>query len=496
MARCIRPLLFIIVFALMGGRPSIGQDEILGTVYEAPLATIKIDGDLSDWADIGGDVLSHSQLGGGSNAPLQIDIRWAWDETYLYTLVQETSPDDDRVEGVDAIDWTFDTQVSTGPAVPLGTDSVGFYDVPGEDSGINPTLDDQTGPVTQFWVGLSSSTAADQIRHQARMFPENGSTDFLIERDAANNLDNNLRAVEFRMLWNDIRYDQSDPDAIDGHTLQDVGVGYTFRNDPLVVDGVGDGSQFNGQSYPGGASNPNRILPEDVSFVRLISDVPQLQAGDADQDLKFDQLDLVRVQIAAKYLTAQVATWGDGDWNGAPGGRQGAPPAGDGRFDQIDIIAALGPGIYLTGPYAAVGAGGQTGDGQASIGYDVDTGEVWVDAPHGIQLTSLNIDSEAGIFTGSPAENLGGSFDNDADNNIFKATFGSSFGSVSFGNVAQAGLSEQFIQNDLTVIGSLLGGGGLGPVDLIYVPEPSTALLTILGVLTLITWHQRHWRLP
>ena len=46
---------------------------------------------------------------------------------------------------------------------------------------------------------------------------------------------------------------------------------------------------------------------------------PSLQAGDSDQDLDFDQLDLVQVQIAAKYLTGQPATWGEGDWNGAPG---------------------------------------------------------------------------------------------------------------------------------------------------------------------------------
>ena len=50
-----------------------------------------------------------------------------------------------------------------------------------------------------------------------------------------------------------------------------------------------------------------------------------LQAGDADQDLDFDQLDLVKVQIAGKYLTGQAATWGDGDWNGAPGGRSAVP---------------------------------------------------------------------------------------------------------------------------------------------------------------------------
>lgn len=40
---------------------------------------------------------------------------------------------------------------------------------------------------------------------------------------------------------------------------------------------------------------------------------PRLQAGDANQDLRFDQLDLVQVQIAAKYLTGQAATWGEGD---------------------------------------------------------------------------------------------------------------------------------------------------------------------------------------
>ena len=208
-----------------------------------------------------------------------------------------------------------------------------------------------------------------------------------------------------------------------------------------------------------------------------------LEAGDADQDLDFDQLDLVKVQIAAKYLTGQPATWGEGDWNGAPGGEPGSPPLGNGLFDQLDIIAALSAGKYLTGPYAALAAGGVTGDGQTSIGYDPSTGEVWVDAPAGTDLTSINIDSAAAVFSGEPAQNLGGSFDNDADDNIFKATFGSSFGSLSFGNVAQAGLSESFLAADLSVVGSLAGGGDLGNVDLIYIPEPSTIALLAIGLL-------------
>ncbi len=223
------------------------------------------------------------------------------------------------------------------------------------------------------------------------------------------------------------------------------------------------------------------------TFVSEKPEGPPLQAGDADEDLDFDQLDLVRVQVAAKYLTGQLATWGQGDWNGAPGGNPGSPPAGDGLFNQRDIVAAQQAGLYLRGRYAAVAPNGRQGDGQTSVIYNGGTGEIAVDAPAGVALTSINIDSAAGIFTGAPAQNLGGSFDNDADNNIFKATFGSSFGSISFGRVATVGLTQESLLGDLTVVGSLAGGGALGNVDLIYVPEPSTVLLALVSLVALVS---------
>jgi hypothetical protein len=128
-------------------------------------------------------------------------------------------------------------------------------------------------------------------------------------------------------------------------------------------------------------------------------------------------------------------------------------------------ISLLLPGVAG----AAILGGGVLGDGQTSLVYDAATGELSLDPPSGGALTSINIDSAAGSFTGPEPPVLGGSFDNYSPTNLFKATFGSSFGAISFGRVFAAGLSEAFLLSDLTVVGSLDGGGDLGAVDLVYV---------------------------
>jgi hypothetical protein len=56
-------------------------------------------------------------------------------------------------------------------------------------------------------------------------------------------------------------------------------------------------------------------------------------------DLDFDQFDLAKVHIAGKYVSGAPATWDEGDWHGAPGGYPGNPAAGDGLFNQRDIVA-------------------------------------------------------------------------------------------------------------------------------------------------------------
>ena len=65
-----------------------------------------------------------------------------------------------------------------------------------------------------------------------------------------------------------------------------------------------------------------------------------VEAGDANGDLRFDQMDVVQVLKGDKYLSGERASWDEGDWND------------DGVFDQLDLVAALQTGNYLQGQYA------------------------------------------------------------------------------------------------------------------------------------------------
>ena len=122
------------------------------------------------------------------------------------------------------------------------------------------------------------------------------------------------------------------------------------------------------------------------------------------------------------------------------------------------------------------------GDDQTSLVYNRSTGELSIDAPAGKELTSINITSDGGKFLGDKPVALDGAFDNFDSGNLFKATFGGSFGNISFGNVLPTGLSAGDVTADVSAVGSLSGGGDLGQVDLIYIPEPSTFVLIGLGM--------------
>lgn len=138
---------------------------------------------------------------------------------------------------------------------------------------------------------------------------------------------------------------------------------------------------------------------------------------------------------------------------------------------------------------AALAPGGVVNDTRPSIVYYEATGEIDVDVPVDVQLMFIGITSETHLFADGICIN--GSYDN-CKEILFRAAFATSFGSFSFGEVAPPGLSEKFLESDLTARSGLLGGGELVEFDLVYipVPEPATTLLLCLGLLPAI-FHRR-----
>lgn len=144
---------------------------------------------------------------------------------------------------------------------------------------------------------------------------------------------------------------------------------------------------------------------------------------------------------------------------------------------------------------------GQVADDQTSLGYNARTGELWVDAPSGQQLAAIQIASRTASFTFSGlaqtselAELLVCPRGEDCpEQSIFLAAFGEGFGSLDLGEVLLPGLPPEFLLEDLSVAGSLAGNGELGPVDLIYIPEPGGLALAAVGLagLSAAAWRSR-----
>jgi hypothetical protein len=143
----------------------------------------------------------------------------------------------------------------------------------------------------------------------------------------------------------------------------------------------------------------------------------------------------------------------------------------------------------MAGSFPAL-AGDAASDAVVQLWYNANNGELRAIPAVGKMFTSVNIqiDNSAFTFTGPRPPSLTGDFDNYSADNIFKATFGSSFGDTNFGSVLATGLAKDSLMANLTVDGSYAGGGALGDVFLNFlpIPEPSTFILILLGLVGLL----------
>ena len=102
---------------------------------------------------------------------------------------------------------------------------------------------------------------------------------------------------------------------------------------PAQADGLGSSLEI--IDPRGGGSDPrNWRASSQVAGTPGTDGSNPLRPGDSNGDGRFDQLDIVQVLQADKYLKDVNATFAEGDWNN------------DGRFDSLDIVLALQDGRY------------------------------------------------------------------------------------------------------------------------------------------------------
>ncbi len=159
------------------------------------------------------------------------------------------------------------------------------------------------------------------------------------------------------------------------------------------------------------------------------------------------------------------------------------------RKAQVLFSVAL---VLLCGSFAkaavptngSVGAGAD--DGLITLVYDPANGSLSLDAA-GKELTALEVLSAGSNFKGAKPAQVNGLFDVFTPAKFFILKPGNArFGDQDFGTALAPGLTKDQVGADLTVSGALFPSGGLGTVDLMYVPEPSSMGLLSLGLLGLI----------
>jgi hypothetical protein len=201
------------------------------TIIDAVRGTPTIDGDSSDWAGISSDVQSqnvqyNNDIRALSDASWVIpstvncsraeDVKYAWDDNYLYILVQETNADTDAVEGANAADWL---------SSPYNKDMVGLFNLPNT-------------ATTSIAIGMASDGQARVAQQTTSGFTDYAS----FGGQAAVSKVDGKRIVEAALPWSVVLASGSTPAA-----------GMQFECDPLIVDAWSNVTYtWVGQSFIGG----------------------------------------------------------------------------------------------------------------------------------------------------------------------------------------------------------------------------------------------------
>ena len=237
------------------------------------------------------------------------------------------------------------------------------------------------------------------------------------------------------------------------------GLDGVFADEPAPGDHLGMGVFHRGVNY---------------SRHALTADLLQAAPGDTDGDRRVDAFDVRNVLAANKFASDLPADWPEGDFTG------------DGLCNGHDVQAILATGLYGQNGYAAM-APVEASDATLSLMIAPDG--LLIDA-EGTGVNGYVLTSEAGIFTGEPAENLG--LFQESDEHRISGNFALMLADTHLlGDVIGDEFTGVDLSEDLSLSYTIEGLSGTFEAALVVVPEPGTIVLLAAGVLAVLLRRRR-----
>ena len=216
--------------------------QVIGAAYGS---NIKIDGSGNDWASLPSTKLSMNTFGRGANGTLAVDIKYAWDYTNLYVLVNEDTNQYVATAAQEA------TSASDYQNQPWLRDTIAFW----MDMTNGCGLPDGNGGIIvknnadfQPWFGFSSTDRTDLIyarQDDSGTMNLGGVANCQVATSGTFTKHN--RVIEVAMKWADMAASVDPARQPGGDIATAIQPGYTFGFEPLLIC-----VDYNGQSFIGG----------------------------------------------------------------------------------------------------------------------------------------------------------------------------------------------------------------------------------------------------
>ena len=212
--------------------PVISEDDA-SRIIKAPKADIIIDGKADDWGNLKCDSL---HLDTSAKGNLQCNVKFAWNNEYLFILVTEGKGD------------TVAKEANSGEAFlsPWEYDSISFF------IDIDNSNDREAFGDFNLWLGFSSAGHKDLYASLSNL-PRNISRDYLsnIKVKTSGNQKHNNRIIEAAISWQGISDNIDDLFEPEQNLTKAVRPGLRFGCEPLLVD-----DSYEKQSFIGGEKRP------------------------------------------------------------------------------------------------------------------------------------------------------------------------------------------------------------------------------------------------